>query len=91
MPATSVKLDDGLKDRLKHIATTKRRSQHWLMKEAIAEYVEREEKREAFFADAHKAWENYQATGLHVTGEEVDTWLAELEAGNDVEPPKCHR
>ena len=29
-------------------------------------------------------------TGLHVTAQEADAWLAELEAGNDVEPPKCH-
>jgi predicted transcriptional regulator len=61
------------------------------MREAIGQYVEREEKRQAFYDDARKAWEEYQATGLHVTGEEVEAWLTELEAGNDVEPPKCHR
>jgi len=91
MPATSVKLDDGLKDRLKHIATTKRRSQHWLMKEAIAEYVEREEKREAFYDDARKAWENYQATGLHVTGEEVTAWLETWGTDDEKAAPECHK
>jgi hypothetical protein len=31
-----------------------------------------------------------QRTGLHLTLEEVNTWLAKLEAGKDVEPPPCH-
>ena len=42
-------------------------------------------------ADALAAWTDYQATGQHVTGEEVDTWLARLEAGEDVETPQAHR
>ena len=60
------------------------------MREAITQYVEREEKREAFHQDAIKAWEEYQATGLHVAAEEVDAWLAKLEGGQDAEPPECH-
>ena len=63
---------------------------HWIMREAIKQYVEREEKREAFRQDAILAWDEYQLTGIHVTQEEADSWLADLEAGRDVEPPKCH-
>jgi predicted transcriptional regulator len=37
------------------------------------------------------AWDDYQMTGLHVTGEEVDRWLARLEAGEDVPAPEAHR
>jgi len=40
--------------------------------------------------DALRAWEEYQATGLHLTGEEVDAWLARLEAGEDIDPPAPH-
>lgn len=36
------------------------------------------------------AWNDYQATGLHLTEEEADAWLASLEAGEDVEAPECH-
>lgn len=36
------------------------------------------------------AWEQYQATGLHVTAAEADKWLAKLEAGKDAPPPTCH-
>ena len=60
------------------------------MREAITQYVEREEKREAFRQEALAAWEAYQASGLHVTHAEADDWLARLEAGQDVEAPECH-
>lgn len=35
------------------------------------------------------AWEAYRATGLHASANEVDTWLNQLEQGNDIEPPEC--
>ena len=88
--ATSIKLDDSLKGRVQHLADARRRSSHWIMREAIAQYVEREEKREAFKQDAMRAWDAYQQTGLHLTLEEADAWLAKLEAGEDAELPKCH-
>lgn len=88
--ATSIKLDDELKGRVKHLAEARRRTSHWIMREAIAQYVEREEKREAFKQDALRAWEDYQLTGLHLTIEEADDWLAKLEAGEDAQLPKCH-
>jgi len=87
---TSLKLDDELKGRIQHLADARRRSSHWIMREAIAQYVEREEKREAFREDTLRAWEEFQRTGLHLTGEEVDAWMAKLEAGEDAEPPACH-
>jgi len=88
--ATSIKLDDELKGRVQHLAEARRRTSHWIMREAIAQYVEREEKRESFKEDALRAWDDYRRTGLHLTLEEADAWLAKLEAGEDVEPPECH-
>ena len=88
--ATSVKLDDDLKNRIQHLADALHRSSHWIMCKAIHDYVEREEKREAFKQDALRAWEAYQENGLHLTLEEADDWLAKLEAGEDAELPKCH-
>lgn len=57
---------------------------------AITQYVEPKEKREAFRQDTLKAWEDFRATGLHVTADEADTWLAQLEHGNEIEPPAHH-
>jgi predicted transcriptional regulator len=87
---TSVKLDTETKERIQRLAASRRRSPHWVMREAIEQYVEREEKREQFRQDALAAWTHYQATGLHATSEEADAWLAKLEAGKTVAPPKCH-
>jgi predicted transcriptional regulator len=87
---TSLKLDTATKERVRRLASARRRSPHWLMREAIEEYVEREEKREQFRQDALAAWAHYQATGLHATAAEADIWLAKLEAGKDAAPPKCH-
>ena len=86
----AIKLDADTKKRVKRLADARHRTPHWLMREAITQYLVREEKREAFRQDGINAWNEYQATGLHVTLEEADTWLAKLEAGQDVEPPECH-
>ena len=86
---TSLKLDVEIKERVNRLASARRRSPHWVMREAIAEYVQREEQREHFRQDALAAWAHYQATGLHVTAEKADAWLAKLEAGKDAAPPKC--
>ena len=89
-PTTSLKLDPALKQRVQKLAEGRRRSAHWVMREAIEQYVEHEEAMERLRKDLTDAWEEYQATGLHLTGEEVDEWLAKLEAGEDVEPPPLH-
>ena len=60
------------------------------MREAVEQYVEREEKRERLRQDALAAWADYQTTGLHVTAREADAWLAKLEAGKRTVIPKCH-
>ena len=61
------------------------------MREAIEQYLEREEQRERLRQETLAAWQAYEITGLHVTAEEADAWLAKLEAGEDVDPPECHR
>ena len=87
---TSLKLDADLRARLRRLAESRRRTQHWLMREAIAQYVAREEAREQLRADALAAWAEYEATGQHATGKAVDAWLARLEAGEEADPPACH-
>jgi len=56
------------------------------MREEITLHME---KRESFRRDTLKAWEAYCATGLHVTAEEADAWLAKVEQSNDIDPPEC--
>jgi predicted transcriptional regulator len=86
----AIKIDEDTRARVKRLADARQRTPHWLMREAITQYVDREEKREAFRQDTLKAWEAYRATGLHVSAEEADAWLDQLEQGKDIEPPACH-
>lgn len=87
---TSLKLDTELKARVQRLASARRRSPHWIMREAVEQYVGREEQRERLRQDALAAWAHYQTTGLHTTAEEADAWLARLEAGEDAKAPECH-
>jgi len=87
---TSVKLPAETKARLERLAAARRRSAHWLMREAVEQYVAREEARERLRQDALAAWDAFQSTGRHLTAEEADAWLARLEAGEDAAPPECH-
>jgi len=54
--ATTVKLDDKLKSRIQHLADLRHRSAHWIMCEAIRDYVDREEAREDFKREALASW-----------------------------------
>lgn len=87
----AIKLDSAIKARVKRLADARQRTPHWLMREAISQYVEREEKREAFRQDGLKAWQEYQETGLHATAEEVDAWLASWGTDNEQPAPVCHK
>jgi predicted transcriptional regulator len=90
LSTTSLKLDSAMKERVNRLASVRRRSAHWLMREAIEQYMDREEKREQLRQDALAAWADYQTTGLHVTAKDADAWLAKLESGKRAVIPKCH-
>ncbi|MDI5891350.1 CopG family ribbon-helix-helix protein [Halomonas rhizosphaerae] len=87
---TSIKLDDDLKKRVQRLADARQRSAHWLMREAIEQYVEQEERRETFRQDTLNAWEEYQATGLHATADEVEQWLVSWGKDDEASAPRCH-
>ncbi len=78
MPVTalSVKLNDDVKSRLDSVAKQTKRSAHYLMREAVAEYVERQEKRLAFIHEAEDALTDYHETGLFVSGEAMEKWAS---------------
>jgi predicted transcriptional regulator len=88
--ATSVKIDEELKGRIQHLAETRQRSAHWIMREAIREYVEREEARESFRQEALTSWKAYQENGRHLSGQETRDWLATWGTDQEGEQPECH-
>jgi predicted transcriptional regulator len=88
--ATSLKIDDALKTRVQRLADQHRRSSHWIMLEAIQQYVEREEAHENFTQEAMASWTAYQETGRHLTGQEVRTWLSTWGTDDETAVPECH-
>lgn len=87
----AVEIDSDIRERLRRLADARHSTEQGLVRDAIAEYVEREERRNAFRQDAVAAWNEYRSNGLHATSAETDAWLAKLESGEDAEPPACHR
>ena len=88
--ATSLKIGDKLKLRVQKLARLRQRSAHWIMQEAIQQYVEREEARESFKKEALASWTAYQETGRHLTGPEVRAWLNSWGTEAEAEFPECH-
>ena len=86
----TLQLDAAIKEKVDKLAEARNSSPDAFLQEAIGHYVSRSERREIAWQAADEAWEHYSTTGLHVTAEEVDAWLAKLEAGEDAEPPECH-
>ena len=80
-----VKLDEETRDRLKALAEARRRSAHWLMKEAINQYLEREEDIEQRNREADEAWAEYRKTGQFMSHEAMSAWLDTW--GTDKEGP----
>jgi len=75
---------------VQRLAGMRQRSAHWIMCEAIAQYVAREEARESFKQEAMASWTAYQETGQHLTGSEVQTWLNTLGTKAATALPECH-
>lgn len=83
----AVKLDAGIRQRLRALGEAKRRSPHWLMVEAIRLYVEREEELERARADTRERLARYDATGEYIADEDVEAWLKTWGTPSEQQPP----
>lgn len=89
--SVTVKLDAADRDRIASLAALKKRTPHYLMKEAILEYVTREEAHQNFIAAADRSFEHFKETGSHITLDEFDAWVDEVQKNPDAPIPACHR
>lgn len=87
----SLKLDASERERLGTLAAARKRTSHYLMREAVREYLTREEARQSFRDEARQSWDHYKETGLHTTQAEVDAWVDSLGTKKPKRAPKCHR
>lgn len=75
MTSKAVKLDDEVYARLKALADARQRSPHWLMKEAIHQFLDREEEADHIRQETMKRWERFESNGEAVEHETVEAWL----------------
>ncbi|MEY3569938.1 MAG: hypothetical protein RIQ85_58, partial [Pseudomonadota bacterium] len=87
----TITLDDADQDRIAFLANAKKRSPHYLMKEAILEYLEKEEARQNFVAAAESSYVHYKETGLHITLDEFDSWVDQVQQDPNTPMPECHK
>lgn len=86
----SVKLDQSDRERLSAIALSKKRTAHYLMKEAIQQYIQREEIRLNFIQAGEQSAKHMDETGLHITAREVDNWVESLKVDPAAKLAECH-
>lgn len=87
----TVKMEPAEYERFAALAAARGRTPHYLMREALRQYLEREEAAEAFKRETRAAWQEYQETGLHLTGDEVCAWLDTWGTEAETEAPECHK
>ena len=83
-----IKVDETVRERLRALALAKNRTPHWVLREALAEYLTREEAREKERLEDEARWNRYALTGQAVSHERVREWLEALAEGQDAECPR---
>jgi len=86
----TLKLDTSHRDRLKSLAVARKRSSHYLMKEAIERYLKAEEAQQAALQSVDDSGVHFEATGLHITLNELKSWAKDVKKSRDAQLPACH-
>jgi predicted transcriptional regulator len=86
----TLKLDPSDRERLAALAEMKKRTPHYLMKEAILDYLRREEARQNFTQAAEASYAHYKETGLHISLDEFSAWADAVQTNPDLPMPECH-
>jgi predicted transcriptional regulator len=87
MTSRAIKLDDAIYDRLKALGETRQRSPHWLMKEAIRQFLDREEAAEEIRADTLQRLAQLDGNGKTISHDAVDAWLSSWGTDKETQCP----
>jgi len=85
---TGVKLEPRIKSRLKKLGKLKDRTMHWLMKEAILQYVEHEEQAENLKQETLTRWKEVEQNRV-VDNEAMMAWLDTWGTDKETGRPSC--
>lgn len=84
----AIKLPDSDKERLKRLGEARKRTPHWLAREAISQYLDREEAAERFRQESVARWEAFSHDGKTISNDSVMTWLDSWGTDKELEAPK---
>ena len=87
---TALRLEPGLKHRAEALAAAEHCTFSAVVRDALQMYLGKREAEQAEIREAVASWNDYQQTGLHVTGDEMSAWLKTWGTENESEPPECH-
>lgn len=87
---TGVKLESSMKLKLEKLSELKDRSVHWLMKKAIAKYVENEEQAEKLKQETLSRWQEVGQNKL-ISNESMMAWLDTWRTDHEIERPSCEK
>ena len=86
MPTTSIRIDDELNNKLEKLASSLNRKKGWIIKEAIAQYVGFEEKKQQRYFDTLEALEDVK-DGNVISSEDVFKWMDTWGSDAELPPP----
>jgi predicted transcriptional regulator len=87
----TVKLEDSERERLKSLAVAKKRTPHYIMREAIQQYLDQEEAEQRFIQVAQESLAEFKKTGEHITLNEFSAWVQEVKQNSHTPMPVCHK
>jgi predicted transcriptional regulator len=87
----TVKLEDSERERIKSLSVVLKRSPHYIMREAIRNYLDEEEAEQRFIAVAKQSLEEFKKTGEHITLEEFSGWVKAKKNNPNAAMPLCHK
>ncbi len=76
-----IKIDEKTRERVRTLAESRERTPHWVIRTALAEYLEREEAREREKAEDLERWERFALGGPAVDNAAAVAWLDDLAHG----------
>ena len=86
----TVKLELSERERIKSIAAFRNRTPHFIMKEAIQQYLKHAEVEQNFISAGESSWQDHESTGLHITLGEAKDWANKLKTDREATLPTCH-
>ena len=87
MSVTSVRIKDELNKSLKKLAEKNQRSKSWIINEALAEYIIKDQIESQKWLDTLEALDDVN-NGRVIDGEEVLTWIESWGTDSELEMPK---